>query len=65
MVGKDVFSVNEGENQDDEDEYELHADLGVINQWPFHGIGGMEGVADCDEGDAGYKGKESGMDEAG
>jgi hypothetical protein len=56
------FAVGEGESQDDEDKEQLHADLCVIGQRPFHGVGVVEGVADTDEGDAGDGGGEGRMD---
>ena len=47
-----LFAVGEGESQDDEDKKQLHADLCVIGQRPFHGIGVVEGVAEADKGDS-------------
>ena len=59
------FAVKEGEKQNNEYEGELHADLGVIDQRPFHGIGVVEGVADGDEADAGDGGGEGRVDKTG
>ena len=66
-VGGDsfFFAVGEGESQDDEDKEQLDADLCVIGQRPFHGIGVVQGVADTDEGDAGDGGGEGRMDKTG
>ena len=66
-VGGDSFflAVGEGESQDDEDEEQLDADLQVIGQRPFHGVGVVEGVADTDKGDAGDGGGEGRMDKSG
>ena len=59
------FAVGEGESQDDEDKEQLHADLCVIGQWPFHRIGVVEGVADTHEADASDGGSEGRMDKTG
>ena len=66
-VGGDgfFFAVGEGESQDDEDKEQLDADLCVIRQRPFHGVGVVEGVADTDEGDAGDGGGKGRMDKSG
>jgi hypothetical protein len=50
------FAVGEGESQDDEDKEQLDRDLSVIGQWPFHGIGVVQGVAKADKGDSGNGG---------
>ena len=57
--------VGEGESQDDEDKEQLDADLQVVGQRPFHGVGVVEGVADTDECDAGHEGGEGRMDKTG
>jgi len=59
------FAVGEGKSQDDEDKEQLHADLCVIGQRPFHGVGVVERVADTDKGDAGDGGGEGRMDKTG
>ena len=59
------FAVGEGESQDDEDKEQLDADLCVIGQQPFDGVGVVQGVADTDKGDAGYEGGEGRMDKTG
>ena len=66
-VGGDgfFFAVGEGKSQDDEDKEQFHADLCVIGQRPFRGVGGVEGVAEADEGDAGDGGGQGGMDKTG
>ena len=66
-VGGDgfFFAVGEGESQDDEDKEQLDADLCVVGQRPFHGVGVVERVADTDEGDAGDGGGEGRMDKTG
>ena len=66
-VGGDgfLFAVGEGESQDDEDKEQLDADLQVIGQRPFHGVGVVERVADSDKGDAGHEGGEGRMDKTG
>ena len=59
------FAVGEGESQDDEDKEQLHADLCVIGQRPFHWVGVVQGVADTDKGDAGDGGGKGRMDKTG
>jgi hypothetical protein len=59
------LAVDECKNQDDENKSELHADLCVIDQRPFHGVLGVKGVADCNEGEAGNEGGKGGVKEAG
>ena len=66
-VGGDsfFFAVGEGKSQDDEDKEQLDANLCVIGQRPFHGVGVVQGVADTDKGDASHEGGEGRMDKTG
>ena len=66
-VGGDgfFFAVGEGESQNDEDKEQLDADLCVIGQRPFHGIGVVERVTEADKGDAGNGGGQGGVEKTG